>query len=78
MNQLERILEVTGRPSPVDVDSVQSPFAGTMLDSMPAPDTPRLEAMFPTASPEALDLLERLMQVQGGGEKQEKCTRAAA
>ena len=28
MNQLDRILEVTGRPSPQDVDSIQSPFAG--------------------------------------------------
>lgn len=28
MNQLDRILEVTGRPSPQDIDSIQSPFAG--------------------------------------------------
>lgn len=28
MNQLDRILEVTGRPSAVDIDSIQSPFAG--------------------------------------------------
>lgn len=36
MNQLDRILEVTGRPSPEDIDSIQSPFAGTCL--------PRLDA----------------------------------
>jgi len=61
MNQLDRILDITGRPSAEDIESIQSPFAATMLESMRAPDTPRLEAMFPSASPEALDLLEKLM-----------------
>ena len=32
-----------------------------MLESMRAPATPRLDSTFPTASPEALDLLERLL-----------------
>lgn len=31
MNQLDRILEVTGRPSPEDAESVHSPFAGALL-----------------------------------------------
>lgn len=62
MNQLDRVLEVTGRPSAGDVEAVQSPFAATMLESMRAPETPRLEAVFPTASPEALDLLSKLLQ----------------
>lgn len=31
MNQLDRILEVTGRPSPEDAESVQSPFAGAAV-----------------------------------------------
>lgn len=35
--------------------------AATMLESMRAPPTPRLEATFPSASPEALDLLQRLL-----------------
>ncbi|GAB4820389.1 hypothetical protein N2152v2_007435 [Parachlorella kessleri] len=62
MNQLDRILEVTGRPSPDDIESMQSPFAATMLDSLRAPETPRMCTMFPTASPEALDLMEKLLQ----------------
>ncbi|KAI3435667.1 hypothetical protein D9Q98_001725 [Chlorella vulgaris] len=61
MNQLDRILEVTGRPSPQDIEAIQSPFAATMLESMRAPPTPRLEATFPSASPQALDLLQRLL-----------------
>ena len=35
--------------------------AATMLESMRAPATPRLESTFPSASPDALDLLARLM-----------------
>lgn len=35
--------------------------AATMLESMRAPATPRLEATFPSASPEALDLLRKLL-----------------
>lgn len=61
MNQLDRILDVTGRPTAEDIEAIQSPFAATMLESMRAPDTPRLEAKFPSASPEALDLLSKLM-----------------
>ena len=61
MNQLDRILEITGRPSAEDIEAIQSPFAATMLESMRAPDTPRLEATFPAASPDALDLMSKLM-----------------
>ena len=62
MNQLDRILELTGRPSAEDVAAVGSPFAATMLESMRAPEGPRFEAAFPGAPPEALDLLSRLLQ----------------
>lgn len=36
MNQLDRILEVTGRPSPEDIDSIQSPFAGARPPAPPS------------------------------------------
>jgi mitogen-activated protein kinase 15 len=35
MNQLEKILEITGMPSQADIDAVQSAFAATMLHSLP-------------------------------------------
>ena len=35
MNQLERVLTVTGRPSDEDVDAIHSPFCKTMLDRVP-------------------------------------------
>uniref|UniRef100_A0A7S1F3N5 Mitogen-activated protein kinase n=1 Tax=Noctiluca scintillans TaxID=2966 RepID=A0A7S1F3N5_NOCSC len=62
MNQLDRIMEVTGRPSPEDTDAIKSPFAATMLESLPMSRPRPLQEMFPTASAEALDLLKQCMQ----------------
>jgi len=61
MNQLDRIIEVTGRPSPEDIEAINSPFAATMLESLP-PSNPRsLQEMFQYASEEALDLLRQCL-----------------
>lgn len=63
MDQLDKIIEVTGRPSEADIDAINSPFAATMLESLPANVKPRsLTQMFPTASREARDLIRRLLQ----------------
>ena len=35
MNQLEKILEVCGKPSAEDVAAIHSSFAETMLSSLP-------------------------------------------
>ena len=51
MNQLDRIMEVTGRPTQEDIDAINSPFAATMLDNLPGADARRLHEMFPNASP---------------------------
>ncbi|KAK5581277.1 hypothetical protein RB653_001308 [Dictyostelium firmibasis] len=62
MNQLDLIIEVTGRPSAEDIEAIKSPFAGTMLESLP-PSNPRsLSDMYPSASVDALDLLKKLLQ----------------
>ncbi|KFG63845.1 putative cell-cycle-assocaited protein kinase ERK7 [Toxoplasma gondii RUB] len=62
MNQLERIMTLTGRPSPEDVDAVKSPFAATMMESLPLGKVKNFKDAFPNASPEALDLLKQLLQ----------------
>ena len=62
MNQLDKILEVTGKPSKEDVDAIQSPFATTMLDSLPPPRTKDLTQIFPQAEPEAIDLIKKCLQ----------------
>lgn len=53
-----------GRPSVEDVQAIQSPLAPSMLESLPKPiHKPKpLHELFPTASDEALDLLQKLLQ----------------
>ena len=57
MNQLDRIMEFTGRPSQEDIEATDSPFAATMMESCTVTQAKRLTDMFPMASPEAADLL---------------------
>ena len=61
MNQIEKIIEVTGRPDIEDIESIHSPFAATMLESIrPTSQTP-LQEVFPNVSNEALDLLQQCL-----------------
>jgi len=62
MNQLDRIMEVTGGPSAQDIDAVQSPFAATMLESLPPTKPKRAQELFPNASEQAADLLHKLLE----------------
>merc|ERR1711981_1403868 len=62
MNQLDRIIEITGRPSTEDIEAIQSPFAATMLESLPASEARKLKDMYPSANRKALDLLGKLLQ----------------
>merc|ERR550514_601280 len=61
MNQLDRIMEVTGRPSAEDIAAIKSPFAATMLESLPASRTRALAELFPRATAHALDLMRHSM-----------------
>jgi len=67
INQIERIIELTGKPSAADIADVDSPYAATMLQSL-SPSTAsdksadqRWAAKFPNAQPDALDLLKKLL-----------------
>ncbi len=62
MNQLDRIMELTGRPSAEDLESIQSPFAATMMESCSTMQAKRIQDLFPHASKDACDLLMRLLQ----------------
>lgn len=61
MNQLDRILEVTDKPSDEDVAATNSPYAVTMLDGLPAVRSRRLADVFPRASDDALDFIKRCL-----------------
>lgn len=58
MNQIERIIEVTGMPSKDDIESINSPFAATMLESLPAMNYKTIPGTFPSASPDALNIIQ--------------------
>ena len=62
MNQLDRVIEVTGRPSKEDIESIKSPFAATMLESLPPTKAKSLKEIFPTASVDAVNLIEACLQ----------------
>ena len=50
-----------GRPNQEDIDAIQSPFAATMLESLPCGEPRAMHRLFPAASPEAADLLSKLL-----------------
>merc|ERR1719482_564625 len=65
LNRLEKICEVVGRPRADEVAAMRSPFAATMLDNIklnPNAQTVRWADTYARAGPEAVDLLEKLMQ----------------
>ncbi len=62
MNQLEKIIAVTGKPSGEDVEAIQSPFALTMLEGIPPTRQLSLSELFPNASAEALELIHQCLQ----------------
>jgi len=64
LNQLDRILALTGRPSAAELACCGSPYAPMLLESLPPAcgPPPPLAQRFPTAPPAALDLLSRLLR----------------
>lgn len=61
LNQLERVMEVTGLPSGEDIDAIQSSLASTMLETLPPPHQRPMREIFPKATSEALDLMKKLL-----------------
>jgi len=64
MNQLERVMEYTGRPNKVDLEAINSPYAETMLDTL-SPDNVEVQSwtsLFPSAETDTIDLLTQLLQ----------------
>jgi len=54
-------MQVTGRPTRHDIDSVQSSLATTMLESLPPVRQRPFRDIFPNATPSAMDLLKKLL-----------------
>jgi len=62
LNQLDRILELTGIPKLEDIEAMQSSLAMSMLESLPPTKPKPLTTWFSMASDEAIDLLKGLLQ----------------
>ncbi len=61
MNQLERILEVTGRPEKGDIAAIKSKYAETMLMNIRAERSRDIAALMKGAPPEAVDMVQRML-----------------
>eukprot|EP00298_Acanthocystis_sp_HF-20_P023715 c33483_g1_i1.p1 GENE.c33483_g1_i1~~c33483_g1_i1.p1 ORF type:complete len:343 (+),score=112.20 c33483_g1_i1:59-1087(+) len=61
LNQLEKIIDVLGYPSQEEIDSIQSPFAPTMLAAIKRKPAPSWNDLFPNANPQAIDLIQKLL-----------------
>jgi mitogen-activated protein kinase 15 len=63
LDQLEKVIAVTGPPSRDDIESMESQYAQTMIDSISTTTNRRLLSdIFSSASPEALDFLKQCFQ----------------
>lgn len=63
LDQLDRILELTGIPKLEDIEAIQSPLAMSMLESLPPTKPKQLSSVFSIASEDALDLLKGLLEL---------------
>jgi len=62
VNQLDKILDVTGTPTEADIASLGSAAAQKYLRKKSARPPMNLKEKFPTASPDALDLMSKMLQ----------------
>lgn len=60
-HQLELIIAVTGEPSPADITATNSQFADAMLRDIRRANPKTFAELLPKASPEALDLISKLI-----------------
>ncbi|ETW46853.1 CMGC/MAPK/ERK7 protein kinase [Plasmodium falciparum MaliPS096_E11] len=62
MNQLEKIIQVIGKPNKKDIEDIRSPFAEKIISSFVDLKKKNLKDICYKASNESLDLLEKLLQ----------------
>lgn len=61
LNQIERVLELTGKPSQDDIDSIKSQHVQSVLSSINIPKKKSFSNFFSGSSDSALDLLQKLL-----------------
>lgn len=61
LNQIEKVLELTGKPSMKDIEALESNLAANILASINGTKRKGFQAFFPNAADDALDLLRKLL-----------------
>ena len=61
LNQIERVLELIGKPKDEDINSLESPVAYNILSSINVNKKKGFQSFFQGSSDEALDLLKKLL-----------------
>ena len=61
LNQVDKILELLGKPKPIDILSMESSCAPNIISSISVKKQKDFKTFFPKASPECLDLLKKLL-----------------
>jgi mitogen-activated protein kinase 15 len=62
LNQIERVLKVTGMPSQEDIDSMMSPHCSKIFATIPPTKKVSLDSLFPAAPEDAIDLMKKLLK----------------
>ncbi|KAM3133091.1 hypothetical protein pb186bvf_014808 [Paramecium bursaria] len=62
LNQIERILELLGKPTEADIESLDSPLAANILTSVNVQKRRSFSQSFQGASEDCLDMMRRLLQ----------------
>ena len=62
LSQINKVLEVTGKPNKEDILSIHSELAQTMLETIVVNKVKSLKNLYPKATPIELDLLSKLLQ----------------
>ena len=62
LSQINKVLEIIGKPNKADIESIHSEIAKTMLETIVVSKTKSLRALYPKATPVELDLLNKLLQ----------------
>jgi len=61
LNQIERVLELIGKPKPEDIESIESQLAWNIIGSINITKKKSFHSFFPKASETALDLIRKLL-----------------
>lgn len=62
LNQIERVLKITGMPSQEDIDAMLSPHWAKIFATIPPTKKVSLDSIFPTADEDSIDLMKNLLK----------------